>query len=179
MHLASVSEYIFGSCCLILFISSTNSIQLVRLQCCLLLHRQVLFLFFYDNDSYIAHLSLSTIQIVQVVFYWSPKVVSVWWDWNNLVPPILNRDNIFKAWKKLNHFISLQKERKTFQVCAQRPVPSFSNANSYPQPPISEWSVGWDGSKMYSCSQAVALKSLSPFMIGETGLHGGTSLFEP
>ena len=115
----------------------------------------------------------------RAVFYWSPKVVSVWWDWNNLVPPILNRDNIFKAWKKLNHFISLQKERKTFQVCAQRPVPSFSNANNYPQPPISEWSVGWDGSKMYSCSQAVALKSLSPLMIGGTGLHGGTSLFEP
>merc|ERR1712156_429208 len=34
-HLVSVSVLLFGSCHLILFVSSTNSIQIVRRQCCL------------------------------------------------------------------------------------------------------------------------------------------------
>ena len=35
MHLVSVSVLLFGSCHLILFVNSTNSIQIVRRQCCL------------------------------------------------------------------------------------------------------------------------------------------------
>ena len=34
-HLASLSVLLFGSCHLILFVSSTNSIQILRRQCCL------------------------------------------------------------------------------------------------------------------------------------------------
>ena len=99
-------------------------------------------------------------------------VIGVEVDW---FPPIIDRSNasnLSKNSDKQYHFTEMKKYHKkgyhhSFYVL-------FSNAISYSQPLLSEWSVGQDGKIVDSCSEDSVLKSMSL-----SSMIGGTSLIEP